>query len=1016
MTERDVFEAALELSPENRDAYLDGVCGTDGALRQRLAALLSKHDQAGSFLEKPAVAVLAAPPEPAVRERPGTMIGPYKLLEQIGEGGFGVVFLAEQIQPLHRNVALKVLKPGMDTRQVVARFEAERQALALMDHPNIAHVFDGGETASGRPYFVMELVRGIPITDFCDHNHLPVRQRLELFVSVCQAVQHAHQKGIIHRDLKPTNVLVTLHDDKAVVKVIDFGIAKATGQQLTDKTLFTNFEQMIGTPLYMSPEQAQMSGLDVDTRTDVYALGVMLYELLTGTTPFDKERLRAASYDEIRRIIREEEPARPSTRISTPGREATLSAGRQTDPHDLRRQCRKELDWIVMKCLEKDRNRRYETVASLAADVRRYLADEPVQACPPSAWYRFRKFTRRNRAALTMTALVLLILITLAGSVGWVVRDRAARQAKIASDLEAALEDAQRFRRGGELPRAQAAAKRAEALLDDGVVEPDLAERVQSLLRELAEEEADGRLVSLLQEMRLRQAAVDVKENRFRITRARPDYEQAFRSYGLRWETTTAEEAAARLLSRPGRVRATLVAALDHWLILARHEKGPEADWLERVLAEADPDSWRQRLRAARTQDDRKGLEQLAAEVDPVTQPPEALYVLQRALRQRRAYAAAVALLRRAQQVYPADFWVNHDLGMALQEVRPPQYADAIRYLTAAVALRPDSSGVWLNLGLALRRKGRLDEAAVAFDRAVALDDGYARAHYNRGLVLIAQGRLEEAITACRRAVELMPQWALARYDLGNALSQKGLLTEAIAEYRRAIELEPDYAEAYCNLGSALRQQGELVQARAAFEQGHTRGVQRPNWPYPSAQWVQESRRLVELEGRLTAILRGEIKPANAAEQCEFARLCYAKQHYRAAARFWADAFTADTKLADDLKSGRRDEAICAAARAAAGQGTDAGQLDSKDRSHWRKQALQWLREDLAACAQLLKSRKPEDWHLVRGRLWNWQCGYELASLRDPAALAQLPADERSECRQLWAEVESVLKKMIPAP
>jgi WD40 repeat protein len=340
------------------------------------------------------------------------VIGPYKLLEQIGEGGFGIVFMALQQHPVRRKVAFKVLKPGMDTRQVVARFEAERQALALMDHPNIAHVFDGGESASGRPYFVMELVRGIPITDFCDQNHLPIRERLELYVTVCQAVQHAHQKGIIHRDLKPSNILVTLHDDKAVVKVIDFGIAKATGQQLTEKTLFTNFAQLIGTPLYMSPEQAQLSGLDIDTRSDIYSLGVLLYELLTGTTPFDKERLRTADYEEILRIIREEDPAKPSTRISTLGQAATaMSAKRKSDPGRLAQLCRGELDWIVMKALEKDRNRRYESASAFAADVQRYLHDEAVQACPPSAGYRFRKFARRNKTAAVMASLLFGMLV-----------------------------------------------------------------------------------------------------------------------------------------------------------------------------------------------------------------------------------------------------------------------------------------------------------------------------------------------------------------------------------------------------------------------------------------------------------------------------------------------------------------------------------------------------------------------------------------------------------------------------
>jgi serine/threonine protein kinase len=348
MNERAVFEAALELPPEDRGAYLDSVCGDDAALRQRLEGLLGKHDQAGSFLESPAVAAVATVDAPAVSERPGTVIGPYKLMEQIGEGGMGLVFVAEQQQPVRRKVALKVIKPGMDTRAVVARFEAERQALALMDHPNIAKVLDGGETGAGRPYFVMELVKGAPITQFCDDNRLSPRERLALFLDLCSAVQHAHQKGIIHRDLKPSNVLVMSHDGRPVVRVIDFGVAKAVGRQLTDKTIYTQFAQLIGTPLYMSPEQAGESGLDGDTRSDIYSLGVLLYELLTGTTPFDQERLRAAGYDEIRRIIREEEPVRPSARISTLGQAAaTLSANRQSDAKQLRRQLRGELDWIA---------------------------------------------------------------------------------------------------------------------------------------------------------------------------------------------------------------------------------------------------------------------------------------------------------------------------------------------------------------------------------------------------------------------------------------------------------------------------------------------------------------------------------------------------------------------------------------------------------------------------------------------------------------------------------------------
>src|SRR5262249_12713839 len=382
------------------------------------------HDHPGSFLKKPAVnledtgapgADLSTPQfdlRAPLMEGSGSRIGPYKLLQELGTGGMGAVWMAEQTEPVQRRVALKVVKPGLDTAQVIARFEAERQALALMDHPHIAKVLEAGTTDSGRPYFVMELVKGVPITQYCDEHHLAPRERLELFVYVCQAVQHAHQKGIIHRDIKPSNVLVTLQDGRPLVKVIDFGIAKALSQQLTDMTLFTGFAQMIGTPLYMAPEQAALSNVDVDTRSDIYSLGVLLYELLTGTTPFSKERLQEISYDELRRIIREEEPPKPSTRISTLGQAAsTISTHRQSDPKRLSQLFRGEVDWIVMKALEKDRNRRYESASAFAADVQRYLADEPVQACPPSRSYRLRKFVRRNRGPVLAGSVMVLLLV-----------------------------------------------------------------------------------------------------------------------------------------------------------------------------------------------------------------------------------------------------------------------------------------------------------------------------------------------------------------------------------------------------------------------------------------------------------------------------------------------------------------------------------------------------------------------------------------------------------------------------
>ncbi len=397
--------------PERWEGYLGEACGGDDMLRRRVMALLDAHQCADSFVEDPGPAAMTVA-RPGIEE-PGTAIGPYKLLEAIGEGGMGVVYMAEQCVPVRRRIALKLIKPGMDSKQVVARFEAERQALAMMDHPNIARVLDCGTAPSGRPYFVMELVRGLPVTDYCDQHQLSIRERLELFTLVCRAVQHAHQKGIIHRDIKPSNVLVTDIDGVATPKVIDFGVAKATGGSLTDKTLFTGFRQFVGTPLYTSPEQAELSGADVDTRSDIYSLGVLLYELLTGTTPFDSETLRKAAFDEMRRIIREEEPPRPSTRLSTLGDQlTTVSARRKADPKRLGSSVKGELDWVVMKALEKDRRRRYETASDFAADVMRYLIDRPVEAFPPSVWYRFTKFARRNRAALATGAVLFLALTT----------------------------------------------------------------------------------------------------------------------------------------------------------------------------------------------------------------------------------------------------------------------------------------------------------------------------------------------------------------------------------------------------------------------------------------------------------------------------------------------------------------------------------------------------------------------------------------------------------------------------
>jgi tetratricopeptide (TPR) repeat protein len=500
---KDLFVAAVELpDPQARQALLDRECGYDPDLRRRLQVLLQAHDHPEPVLERP----LAALPDPgthpvplgghltadhpAPTEAPGTIVaGRYKLLECIGEGGMGTVWMAEQREPVKRLVAVKLIKPGMDSRSVLARFEAERQALALMDHPHIAKVLDGGTTAAGRPYFVMELVKGVPVTEYCDERHLSIRARLDLFVAICSAVQHAHQKGVIHRDLKPANLLVTEHDGQPVPKVIDFGLAKAlhATSVLTEKTLHTSFGAVVGTTLYMAPEQVGINALDVDTRTDIFALGVILYELLTGSTPLEKHRLKEAMWDEVRQLIREEEPPKPSTRLSASDALPGIAARRHVEPAKLTRLVRGELDWIVMKALEKDRSRRYETATGLARDVQRYLKDEPVEACPPSAAYRLRKFLRRHRGPAAAAVTVFLAVVTGAGVATWqaVRATRAEAAALVERDKKEQARKAEADQRAAAVAQQERAGKAEDQARQEAAVSRAVRDFLQAdLLRQ----------------------------------------------------------------------------------------------------------------------------------------------------------------------------------------------------------------------------------------------------------------------------------------------------------------------------------------------------------------------------------------------------------------------------------------------------------------------------------------------------------------------------------------------------
>jgi tetratricopeptide (TPR) repeat protein/serine/threonine protein kinase len=861
-----IFMGALDRpDPAERAAYVARACGDDEMLRRRVQLLLRAHGDPGNFLESPP-AVAGAAADGLNQECAGAVIGPYKLLEHVGEGGMGTVWMAQQTEPVKRVVALKLIKPGMDSRQVVARFEAERQALALMDHPHIARVLDAGTTDTGRPYFVMDLVKGVPITRYCDEHRLTPRQRLALFIPVCQAVQHAHQKGVIHRDLKPSNVLVARYDGRPVPKVIDFGVAKAAGQPLTDKTLVTGFGAIVGTLEYMSPEQAELNQLDIDTRSDTYSLGVLLYELLTGTTPLHRKRIKETAFVELLRIIREEEPQKPSTRLSSTEELPSIAAQRHTEPAKLTKLVRGELDWIVMKALEKDRKRRYQTANGLAMDVRRYLNDEPVQACPPSAGYRLRKFARRNKASLSVAASVFVAMTVMAASVGWAVRDRLARHAED--------ERAEVVRRAKVEDQARDSLNVARTL----VAENKLASAREKLAHAKARLGSDGpALGSLSAEIARGEAELDRfqqflnlidQANQVQLA-PRAEFGSADDSLGKAKTSPPADSGGRRPAAAVSFLRESLqrYAVLEDdiwtdtleggllgtrqveqirrlvyegllWLaddVLRRqqdHGTGqtltPEAAgrqalvYLDRAEKNRRPTQALHLLRVRCYEILKEDAPAQAYAERARQSPPTAAldYFLRgQAAYEARQLAEGVQAFEAALRLEPTRYWSLMKLGFCLCDLGrgPEDYSGAVRVFTGCILKRPDHAHAYYCRAIAYCKLRRYEESVADNSRAIELDPQHAPAWSVRGVAHSRWGRPAQAFADYSKAIDLDPTDPAVWFNRGLAHNQLDQAARAIDDFTKAIELNPTFAPAWRNRGLAHKRLGKASQALADF-------------------------------------------------------------------------------------------------------------------------------------------------------------------------------------------------------
>jgi eukaryotic-like serine/threonine-protein kinase len=926
----------------------------------------------------------------------------YQLFGEIARGGMGAVLRGRDVD-LGRDLAIKVLlEKHAERPEVAQRFLEEAQIGGQLQHPGVVPVYDIGRFGA-RPFFTMKLVKGKTLAELlsargdkrpaCPPVAKPTSESLvatdlprllSIALQVAQALAYAHAKGVIHRDLKPANIMVGAFGE---VQVMDWGLAKVLKEggiadeeranrqhQPEQGTLIrtarsggsagsgmdTEAGSLLGTPAYMPPEQANGDVALLDRRADVFGLGALLCEILTGQPPYV-----GRSTEEVRRKAANGDLADATARLDACGADAELIA-------------------LTKLCLSPEAIDRPKDARAVADGLQGYLDGvqerlNQAELAEAAAKARAMEEAKRRRLTLALAATVLLAVTLGGGSWLWLKADRDARQAALTREVNETVNRATALREQAKaavvgsaalFAQAREQARRALALVENGPADEALKELVRNLQAELDEEEKDRRLIAALDEARLTQAET-LSENRFAAERAVPKFREAFRAYGMPAGEGEPKVAAERIRQRPAAVRVAIVAALDEWDDLEGKTE-PHQEWLRAVLEAAEPDdAWGTKVRTARRGSDAvkrlAALEALAKSAKVAELPVRALTRLAQHLRPPQA----AELLRRAQWHYPADFWVNHDLGRSLQVVTPSERDEAVRFLTAAVALRPESPGAHINLGVALIEKGQVDEAIVCYRKAIELDPKYAAAHSNLGVALIGKAQVDEAIVCCRKAIELDPKLAKAHYNLGHALMVQREFDEAIVCYLKAIELDPKDAESRGNLAEAQR-------------------------------WAAK--------GKLAAFL-GDFKPTTNDERLGLVGLCGFKKWYRTAASLYADAL-ADPKLADDLTAGHRYNAACYAARAAAGQGEDAAKLDDKEPARLRKQALDWLRADLALHTKQLQSGKPADRAQVRQQMMHWQQDSDLAAIRDKAALAKLPADERQACEKLWADVAALLKKV----